>query len=133
MTTRLVTQGRRIGIGLLFLVSAHTALAHHSFGMFDMKKEVTLKGVVKSFQWTNPHMWIDIVAKDSSNKDVVYSIEGGSLNAARQSGWTRDSLKPGDQVTLVVHPLRDGSSPGGSLVSVIVNGVPLGKADKAEQ
>ena len=101
------------------------AFAHHSFAMFDNTKNVTLEGTVKEFQWTNPHSWIQIVAKDASGKDVEYSIEGGSPNGLARSGWKRTSLKPGDKAVLVMHPLKDGTA-GGSLVTVSVNGVQVG-------
>ncbi len=105
--------------------TAAPALAHHSFAMFDNQKSVTLKGVVKEFQYSNPHSWVELIVKDASGADVQWSIEGGSPNALGRQGWKRTSLKPGDQAVLVVHPLRDGSN-GGSWVSVSVNGVKVG-------
>jgi hypothetical protein len=106
-------------------LAAAPAFAHHSFAMFDNTKNVTLEGTVKEFQWTNPHSWIQIVAKDASGKDVEYSIEGGSPNGLARQGWKRTSLKPGDKATLVMHPLKDGTA-GGSLVTVSVGGVQVG-------
>jgi len=106
-------------------LAAAPAFAHHSFAMFDNTKNVTLEGTVKEFQWTNPHSWIQIVAKDASGKDVEYSIEGGSPNGLARSGWKRTSLKPGDKAVLVMHPLKDGTA-GGSLVTVSVGGVQIG-------
>ena len=62
-------------------VFAATASAHHSFAMFDQTKEVTLDGTLKELQWTNPHIWVQVIAKDpASGKDVEWSIEGGSPN-----------------------------------------------------
>jgi hypothetical protein len=106
-------------------LAAAPAFAHHSFAMFDSAKNVTLEGTIKEFQWTNPHSWIQIVAKDASGKDVEYSIEGGSPNGLSRSGWKRTSLKPGDKAVLVMHPLKDGTA-GGSLVTVSVGGVQVG-------
>jgi hypothetical protein len=106
-------------------LAAAPAFAHHSFAMFDNTKNVTLEGTVKEFQWTNPHSWIQIVAKDASGKEVEYSIEGGSPNGLARSGWKRTSLKPGDKAVLVMHPLKDGTA-GGSLVTVSVGGVQVG-------
>ncbi|HEU4679229.1 MAG TPA: DUF6152 family protein [Terrimicrobiaceae bacterium] len=100
-------------------------LAHHSFAMFDNQKDVTLEGTIKEFQWTNPHSWIQVMVKDPSGKEVEWSIEGGSPNSLSRNGWKRTSLKPGDKVVVVTHPLKDGS-PGGSLVSVSVNGQLVG-------
>jgi hypothetical protein len=94
--------------------------------MFDNQKTVTLEGTVKEFQWTNPHTWIQIVVKDPSGKDVEWSVEGGSPNGLSRDGWSRQSLKPGDKATVVIHPLKDGTN-GGSLVSATVNGQAVGK------
>jgi len=105
--------------------AAVPAQAHHSFAMFDSTKNMTLDGTIKEFQWTNPHSWIQIVVKDASGKAVEWSIEGGSPNGLARQGWTRNSLKPGDKAVVITHPLKDGT-PGGSLVSVTVNGVAVG-------
>ncbi len=96
---------------------ASPALAHHSFAMFDNAKEKTLVGTIKEFQWTNPHTWTQINVKDTSGKVVEWSIEGGSPNGLGRQGWKSSSLKPGEQVTLVMHPMKDGSN-GGSLMYV---------------
>ena len=101
------------------------AMAHHSFAMFDSQKNLTLDGVVKDFQWTNPHSWIQLTVKDpASGKAVEWSIEAGSPNSLSRNGWKHSSLKPGDKATLVIHPMKDGS-PGGSLVNASANGVPI--------
>ena len=104
---------------------AAPALAHHSTAMFDTNREVTLDGTVKEFQWTNPHTWVQLLVKDSSGKEVEWSIEGSSPNNLSRFGWTRNSLKSGDRVQAVVHPLKDGSI-GGSLVKITVNGQVVG-------
>jgi hypothetical protein len=109
------------------LAATGPASAHHSFAMFDSSKQVVLVGTIKEFQWTNPHSWIQIMAKDASGKEVEYSIEGGSPNGLSRAGWKRTSLKPGDKAQLVMHPLKDGTN-GGSLVTVTVNGVQIGGA-----
>ena len=106
--------------------AAAPALAHHSFAMFDSQKTVTLEGTVKAFQWTNPHTWVEIIVKDPSGKEVESSVEGGSPNGLVREGWSRQSLKPGDKATIVIHPLKDGTN-GGSLVSAKVNGQLIGK------
>ena len=103
------------------------AQAHHSYAMFDRSKTLTLNGVVKQYQWTNPHSWIQLVVKDASGKEIEWSIEGGSPNGLSRSGWKRTSLKPGDKATAVIHPLKDGTN-GGSLVTVSVGGVQIGGA-----
>ncbi len=101
------------------LLAGSPALAHHSFAMFDRQKEVTLKGTVKEFQWTNPHSFIEIETPDEKGAAVSYSIEMNSPNNLTRQGWKSTALKPGDKVTLVMNPLRDGSH-GGLFVSVML-------------
>jgi hypothetical protein len=101
------------------LLAAGPALAHHSFAMFDRQKEVTLKGTVKEFQWTNPHSFIEIETPDEKGGAVTYSIEMNSPNNLTRQGWKSTALKPGDKVTLVMNPLRDGSH-GGLFISVML-------------
>ena len=114
-------------LGALGLILAGPALAHHAFAMFDTNRELMLEGTVKEFQWTNPHTWVQLLVKDSGGKEVEWSIEGSSPNNLARFGWTRNSLKSGDHVQAVVHPLKDGSI-GGSLVKITVNGQVVGAA-----
>lgn len=120
---------RRIAaaFGACGLLTAGAVDAHHSFSMFDTGREVTLEGTVKEFQWTNPHSWIQLMVMEPSGKEVEWSIEGSSPNNLARFGWTRTSLKAGDHVQAVIHPLKDGSI-GGSLVKVTVNGQVVGSA-----
>jgi len=97
---------------------AAPVLAHHSFSMFDMQKEMTISGTVKEFQWTNPHAWVQILVKGEDGKVVEWSIEGNSPSVLARQGWTKRSLKTGDAVTVTIHPMRDGST-GGSIVKML--------------
>jgi hypothetical protein len=107
-------------------VFAATASAHHSFAMFDQTKEVTLDGTLKELQWTNPHIWVQVMAKDpATGKEVEWSIEGGSPNGLSRRGWSRNMMKPGDKLTVVIHPLKNGDH-GGSLTKLTVNGKTVG-------
>lgn len=106
-------------LGAAALLAAAPAFAHHSFAMFDRQKEITLKGTVKEFQWTNPHSFIQIEAPDEKGTIVSYSIEMNSPNNLTRQGWKSTALKPGDKVTVVMNPLRDGSR-GGLFVSVML-------------
>jgi hypothetical protein len=92
---------------------------HHSFAAFDMSKSITLSGVVKEFQWVNPHSWIQMMVTDSSGHAVEWSIEMSSPTSLARQGWKPKTLKPGDQITVTTHPLRDGRT-GGSLVSAML-------------
>ena len=107
----------RIGLGTLALLGATPLMAHHSFAMFDTAREVTLAGTVREFQWTNPHSWLQLNVAQRG-RTVEYSIEMGSPNTMSRKGWRRGTFKPGDKVTVVINPMRDGS-PGGSLVSAV--------------
>ncbi len=124
----------RISKGLLamtgaagLMLAATPALAHHSFAMFDNSKEMTIEGTVKEFQWTNPHTWVQVMVLDkATGKEVEWSVEGGSPNGLSRQGWTRRSAAAGDKVVIAIHPLKDGS-PGGSLISMTVNGKKVGR------
>jgi hypothetical protein len=105
----------------LLMVVPGAVLAHHSFAMFDMNKDLTLTGTVREFQWQSPHSWLDIMVKDRSGKVGQWSLEMGAPNTLYRRGWRQRSVSPGDQVTAVLHPLRDGRQ-GGSLVSLILPG-----------
>jgi Family of unknown function (DUF6152) len=91
-------------------------VAHHANNMFDPQKEVVLQGTVKDFQWTNPHIWIQVNVPAADGKVVEWSVEGGSPNLVGRQGWKRNSFKPGDKVTIKIRPMRNGD-PGGSFIS----------------
>ena len=106
-------------------VGTMPASAHHSYSMFDMKKTVAMDATVTKFKWQNPHSFIlaDVQSPDGKEN---WAIEMTSPNNLVQEGWKRTSLKPGDRVTLYVHPLRSGAK-GGSYVGVkLADGSKLG-------
>ena len=114
---------RRLTQTMLALVFATAAAwAHHSFTMFDSTKMVTLSGTIKEFQWTNPHTftWID-VPNQSGGVDT-WAIEGMSPNYLGRRGWTKNTLKPGDKVSVVILPLKDGSKGGTFLRCTLADG-----------
>ncbi|MEJ1965343.1 MAG: DUF6152 family protein [Gammaproteobacteria bacterium] len=114
-----------LSASVLLFALADTASAHHSFAMFDQQKSTTLDGTLKELQWTNPHIWVQVLVKDpATGQDVEWSIEGGSPNNLARKGWSRNSMKAGDKVSVVIHPLKNGEN-GGSLVKVTVNGQTL--------
>jgi len=102
---------------LVAIAISAPAFAHHSFSMFDQDKTVTMKGTVKELEWTNPHSWLRVMIVDQANgKAMQWAFEMGPPTAQIARGWKPDSLKPGDAVTVNVHPLKDGSR-GGQLVN----------------
>ena len=108
-------------------VFAGPALAHHSYSMFDIDKDVTLKGTVKSLEWTNPHCWLTVMAEGpATHKIEQWSIELASTGQQTHVGWSATVVKPGDQVTVDIMPLKDGTR-GGSIISILLpNGTKLG-------
>src|SRR4029077_11946847 len=102
------------------------AYAHHSFAAFDRSKKVVLVGVVKDFQWTNPHAWIQLEVQAANGDKTEWGVECGSPNMMARTGWKKELLQPGDQVAVTVNPLLDGR-PNGSLVSItLASGTVLG-------
>jgi hypothetical protein len=106
------------------------ALAHHSYSMFDMNKTVAMQATVVRFKWQNPHAFIEIDATSRTGTER-WAIEMNSPNNLTQEGWRRTSLKPGDRITLWVHPLRNGAR-GGSYAGVrLPNGTTLGQTGRS--
>ncbi len=101
------------------LLSCSVAVAHHSFAMFELGKEFTVEAVVKEIQFTNPHVWLQIMVPDGKGGETEWSIESGAPGMMLRNGWKPSTLKPGDKISLTMHPLKNGK-PGGSLVRVTV-------------
>jgi hypothetical protein len=110
----------------LTLVAPRIACAHHSFAMFDNSQVVSIKGTVKDFQWTNPHSWLQLVVTNEHGVQEEWSLEGLSPNVLGRMGWARNSVVPGDVVTVFINPTRDGTH-GGNMVKVVrADGTVLG-------
>lgn len=107
---------RFAGAAMLLMLAAIPASAHHSFAMFDGERTIDLAGTVREFQWANPHTWVQLDVT-ANGRTTTWSIEGRSPNVLARRGWNRLTLRPGDRVTLSVHPLKDGR-PGGAITSV---------------
>ena len=119
------------------LAAATVARAHHSFAMYDNEHQVKLKGKVTNFQWTNPHVYIDLEGIDvNSDKKEVKSwvIECANPGILNRVGWKFNMIKTGDELTAIVAPMRSGE-PGALLKEVTLpdgrvfnNGAPAGPA-----
>ncbi len=119
-------------LSFAFLLAALPAAAHHSFVMFDTAKQVTIEGTVTSFEWTNPHTYIEVDAADASGTVKHWSIELGSPSILRNSGWKHNTLASGDKVTLIINPLKNGN-PGGLLLQAnLADGRKLGNGPGRE-
>jgi Family of unknown function (DUF6152) len=118
----------RTALGLLLVISVWggAASAHHSFAMFDQATTKTLVGTVKEVQWTNPHIWVQVLVPDAkTGTPTEWSVEGGSPNGLTRQGWRRSSIKEGDAIEITIHPLKDGTN-GGSMMRAMVNGQAVG-------
>lgn len=106
-----------LAVALAVLGPGPSAQAHHSMSMFDQQKKVTISGTVRQFQWTNPHCYIQLVAKDASGKEVEWSMEMGAPMYLYARGWRPSTLKSGTEVKVTAYPLRNGH-PGGVVLGV---------------
>jgi hypothetical protein len=93
------------------LLAAAPMFAHHSFAAeFDASKPVNLTGAVTKVEWANPHTWFYIDVKDASGKVTNWAVEMGSPNGLMRAGWSRNSMKVGDMVTIEGSRAKDGSN-----------------------
>jgi hypothetical protein len=102
------------------------AVAHHSTAMFEPEKRVTLSGTITDFQWTNPHAWIQVTVSGADGEPTAWSFECGSPNTLSRQGWKPSTLKPGDPVTIVANPMKDGTSAGLMYTVTLADGRMLG-------
>ena len=106
----------KVNAVLLWLVAAGifpaaNAVAHHSFAAeFDAEKPITLKGVVVKWEMMNPHGWITVDVPGPSGEKVRWMVETSNPNGLMRLGWTKNSLKPGDQITIEAYRAKDGSN-----------------------
>jgi hypothetical protein len=121
--------GATLGTALGIFSCSIPVLAHHSFAAeYDSKKTITIHGIVQKVAWVNPHAYVWVDVKDESGKVVTYAFESLSPNALARSGWTRNSLKAGDEVTVDGYlakdgkPLADGSIHANSKLITLADG-----------
>ena len=96
--------------------------AHHSTVPFDSTKQTTLTGIVKEFDWTNPHTWIWINVPNDKGGVDLWGVEGMSPNYLGRRGWTKSTIKPGEKITIVGRPMKDGSKAAMFMSATLANG-----------
>src|SRR5580765_1748080 len=111
---KIALQAVAMAIGTAALcANAGIASAHHSFAMFDRTKSATVSGTVRTFEFTNPHVYLWLYSTNASGAQDLYAVEfSGGTAALNHAGWTKQTLKPGDKVTVNYNPLRDGRNGG---------------------
>lgn len=88
------------------------APAHHSYATFDNNRTITLEGIVKTYRWMNPHVVLKMMVRVDGGHAQEWIIETSGPLILRRFGWTRDSMKPGDHVSVICNPLSNGSYGG---------------------
>jgi hypothetical protein len=116
-----------LAVILLWMTSVVTA--HHSPAVFDRTKEIKLVGVVKEFKWSNPHSWIELDVRNEKGVVETWGVEMNPPSYLIKAGWKRTSIKAGDEVTVMVHPLRNGEKGGQFRSITLPNGQVLGERD----
>jgi len=105
-----------LAVALMMAVPG-TAIAHHSAASFDRSKPLVVAGTLKVFEWANPHTWMTVTVPDGKGGGEEWRLEGPSVSILARNGWKKDSVKPGEQIRLLVAPNRDGSK-GGEFLTV---------------
>ena len=121
-----------IAVGMLSIVPLR---AHHSFAPYESTLQIKLSGVVTDFRWVNPHVYIEIDAPDATTGEKRHwLVECASTSILNRAGWRFNMIKPGDQITVIVSPLRNGE-PGALLKQITLadgkkygNGAVAGRA-----
>lgn len=94
---------------LLFALAGAT-YAHHATASYDMTSTATLKGTVTGYDWTNPHVYIYVDVKDAKGAVEKWSVEMASVGMLARAGWRRDTVKPGDDITVIGNRAKDGKA-----------------------
>jgi hypothetical protein len=121
---------KTLKIGALLAISLLSVpvFAHHGNASFDVGKKLTLKGTVTEWVWANPHCWLKFDVKDDSGKAVNWVAETNNAADMVEKGWSKQTLKTGDQITATVEPVKNGKPVGRLLTVVLPSGQTLGMA-----
>ncbi len=108
-----------------FLVLPATMFGHHGNAAYELTKPIELKGTVTEFAWNNPHVQIYFDVKDDKGNTVHWASETVSPGLLARSGWSKNELKPGDQITITIAPAKNGAPVGYALKIVLASGKQL--------
>ncbi len=104
---------RSIGCAFVFAFAfALPAWAHHSPAMYEATERITVVGTVQELQWSNPHVWLYLVVQDEQGQTSNWVLEGGAPATLIRQGWPSGSPKPGDEITVIIRPLKTGARGG---------------------
>ncbi len=112
------------------LVFSNIVSAHHGTAQYDSANKLTLKGTIAQFEWRNPHTQIHLDVKDDKGTVVHWNFEAQPPNILTRAGWTKDILKPGDQVTIIATPAKSGAPVGIIQMVVLASGEQLTMTQK---
>ena len=117
-------------IAVSLMMAPGPIFAHHGTAGYDMAKTITLTGTVAEFDWSNPHCVIYVDVKGDNGELKHWTLELAPPSLMSRGGWTKSSLKPGDQITVETHPSKNGAPVGtsgtaGFILKVVVNGLAL--------
>lgn len=108
---------------------SNPAIAHHGVAGYDMTKTITVHGTVSKFDWSNPHVVVYVDAKNESGEMQHWTIEFASPVHMVRAGWSKNSMKPGDDIVIETHPSRNGAPVGiTSTITFILKTVVNGQA-----
>jgi hypothetical protein len=102
------------GLAIASLIAGGTslALAHHSAAAFDSTQRKDITGTVKKFDYSNPHTWVWLDVTNEQGSVETWGVEGMSPNFLNRRGWTRNTIKPGDKLTITIRPMKNGEKGG---------------------
>lgn len=115
---------------IVLLSTSVVAFAHHGTVAYDPGEKITLKGTISAFEWRNPHTQIHLDVTDEKGNVVHWNFEAQPPNILMHAGWNKDILKPGDQVTIIASPAKNGAPVGIIQKVVLANGQELTMTEK---
>lgn len=119
-----------LSICAVALVQPTAALAHHSFAQFDRTKTFKVTGKVKRWDWRNPHAWLYLTVSKPGKPDQEWAFETFSIPELVRFGYTRKNIKPGDTVTVLAYPRKDGKEIGFLVKTYLPDGKVVGMPDE---